>query len=209
MSPKKAEPTPGSRERILEAALELFSTKGFSATGVRDIAAVAGVNLAMINYHFGSKAGLLQTVLDDFFDEYALLGGRFQAEPSEARPMRDVLAGYLTEIINLFRRREREVRILFLELHREDPSMTDYKARRMREIILPLIAKMQRTVGSPLPAEFLGPQVGGPLLFHFLLKPLVSRVLGATFDDDYYGRLPKVMAALILDGVNGTRDLKL
>jgi hypothetical protein len=79
----------------------------------------------------------------------------------------------------------------------------------MRDIILPLITRMQKAVGSPLPPEFLGPQVGGPLLFHFLLKPLVSRILGADFNDEYYRRLPKVMAALIINGVAGTKDLEL
>ncbi len=48
---------------ILEAAEVLFATKGFVGTSVRDIAANAGVNVAMISYYFGSKEKLLQTLL--------------------------------------------------------------------------------------------------------------------------------------------------
>lgn len=48
--------------RIIDVAEQLFATKGFSGTSVRDIALEAGVNLAMISYYFGSKEKLLEAV---------------------------------------------------------------------------------------------------------------------------------------------------
>ncbi len=48
----------GTREAIRAAASVLFAQKGFDATGVRDIAAAAGVNPALVIRHFGSKEGL-------------------------------------------------------------------------------------------------------------------------------------------------------
>lgn len=50
------------KNSILEAAIKLFSTKGFDASSVRDIAESAGVNLAMISYYFGSKEKLLESL---------------------------------------------------------------------------------------------------------------------------------------------------
>jgi AcrR family transcriptional regulator len=47
------------RESILCAAEELFSTNGFSAVSVRDIAQAAGANPGSVTYHFKTKAGLL------------------------------------------------------------------------------------------------------------------------------------------------------
>jgi AcrR family transcriptional regulator len=47
-----------SRDDILDAATTIFADKGFDATSVREICATAGVNIAAVNYHFGSKAGL-------------------------------------------------------------------------------------------------------------------------------------------------------
>jgi AcrR family transcriptional regulator len=44
---------------VLEAAERLFALRGFQNVSVRDITAEAGVNLASVNYHFGSKDGLL------------------------------------------------------------------------------------------------------------------------------------------------------
>lgn len=49
--------------RLLDAAEELFSQNGFVGTSVRDIAAKANVNIAMISYYFGSKDQLLQRLL--------------------------------------------------------------------------------------------------------------------------------------------------
>ena len=48
-----------TRDRVFLAAERLFALNGFQAVSVRDITAEAGVNLAAVNYHFGSKDGLL------------------------------------------------------------------------------------------------------------------------------------------------------
>jgi len=52
------------REHILLVAEELFAGKGFDGTSVRDIAHLAGVNLAMISYYFGSKENLLKELIE-------------------------------------------------------------------------------------------------------------------------------------------------
>ncbi len=52
--------TPGVRERILATAQELFAEQGYAGTGTRAIAQAAGVNLALIHYHFGSKRELFK-----------------------------------------------------------------------------------------------------------------------------------------------------
>ncbi len=50
---------PNMREAILAAAEELFSTNGFNAVSVRDIAHAAGANPGSVTYHFKTKDGLL------------------------------------------------------------------------------------------------------------------------------------------------------
>src|SRR6266513_1205157 len=52
-----------TKERILDAAEGLFMEHGFDATSLRSITATAAVNLAAVNYHFGSKEELFQAVL--------------------------------------------------------------------------------------------------------------------------------------------------
>lgn len=52
-----------TRERLLEAAMDTFADRGFAGTTTRAICEAAGVNLALLNYHFGSKLGLWAAVV--------------------------------------------------------------------------------------------------------------------------------------------------
>jgi AcrR family transcriptional regulator len=52
-----------TKTRILDAAEQLFMEHGFEATSLRSLTTAAGVNLAAVNYHFGSKEELFQSVL--------------------------------------------------------------------------------------------------------------------------------------------------
>jgi len=52
------------KESILDAAEKLFSEMGYDGTSTRNISAKAGVNMAMLNYYFGSKDGLYKSVLE-------------------------------------------------------------------------------------------------------------------------------------------------
>lgn len=54
--------------KILRAAIELFSKKGYGATSIRDIAKLAGTNIASLNYHYGSKENLFNTVVKRQFE---------------------------------------------------------------------------------------------------------------------------------------------
>ena len=52
-----------ARARLIEAAMELFAGRGYEGTSVRDLATAAGVNVAAVSYHFGSKDALYQETL--------------------------------------------------------------------------------------------------------------------------------------------------
>ena len=53
-----------TKTKIIESAEELFAIDGFHHTTLRAITTRAGVNLAAVNYHFGSKEALLEAILD-------------------------------------------------------------------------------------------------------------------------------------------------
>ncbi|PID41529.1 MAG: TetR family transcriptional regulator [Proteobacteria bacterium] len=58
-------------DRILDAAEQLFAERGFSETSLRMITSKAGVNLAAVNYHFGSKNDLIQAVFARFLSPFS------------------------------------------------------------------------------------------------------------------------------------------
>lgn len=58
-----------TRQRILGAAEELFAERGFAGASLRQVTAAAKVNLAAVNYHFGSKDNLIEEVFRRRLDE--------------------------------------------------------------------------------------------------------------------------------------------
>src|SRR5690606_25016555 len=60
-------------DRILDAAEVLFAERGFSETSLRLITSKAKVNLAAVNYHFGSKNALIQAVFARFLHPFTTL----------------------------------------------------------------------------------------------------------------------------------------
>lgn len=88
-----------TRERLLEAARAVFSEHGFQGATVREICRRAEANVAAVNYHFGSKDGLLAEALN--FNqlrvlqvENAQLGGCPQAR------LRQFVHGLLTMLLD-------------------------------------------------------------------------------------------------------------
>jgi len=95
----------GTKELILDAAESLFATEGYHGTSIRAITNEAGVNLASINYHFGSKEALLEAL---FEYRYAPLNSLrtegIKAVMSEARSkgtppgVRDILEAFIAPL---------------------------------------------------------------------------------------------------------------
>ncbi|MGH8265515.1 MAG: TetR/AcrR family transcriptional regulator [Steroidobacteraceae bacterium] len=54
----------GTRQKILDAAEKLFAKRGFHGVSIRNITKMAGVDVALANYHFGPKKDLLAAVLE-------------------------------------------------------------------------------------------------------------------------------------------------
>ena len=102
MSIRSIKPQHETRTRILDAAEELFMQHGFEGTSMRHLTARAGVNLAAVNYHFGSKEELFRAVVrrvmapvtDEHRQRIEKLEGR---EPS----VKELLEGFVTPFTRL------------------------------------------------------------------------------------------------------------
>jgi AcrR family transcriptional regulator len=57
-----------TKQRLLDAAGEVFSTQGFKAATVRTICRMARANVAAVHYHFGGKEGLYAALLTEAFE---------------------------------------------------------------------------------------------------------------------------------------------
>jgi AcrR family transcriptional regulator len=92
-----------TKERILAAAEVLFAQRGFEGASLRQLTAAAGVNLAAVNYHFGSKDKLVEQVFRRRLD--ALNASRLAALSRIAgaadTTVEDVLEAYIRPALDL------------------------------------------------------------------------------------------------------------
>ncbi|MEO8616967.1 MAG: helix-turn-helix domain-containing protein, partial [Luteolibacter sp.] len=56
-------PESGPKRTLLNAAEQLFATKGFESVSVRDVTQSVKMNVAAVNYHFGSREQMLSLVI--------------------------------------------------------------------------------------------------------------------------------------------------
>src|SRR5262245_24759529 len=61
---------PSSAERILTKSLELFAVKGYDATSVREICEAAGITRPTLYHFYGSKDGVLQSLVTSGFERF-------------------------------------------------------------------------------------------------------------------------------------------
>ncbi|ONI67953.1 hypothetical protein BWI15_33350 [Kribbella sp. ALI-6-A] len=91
----------GNREALLEGAKLCLRDKGYTRTTARDIANAAGVSLAAIGYHFGSKDALLNEAMRQALGEWsAELGRTMSAEPAAGGAPQDRFAATWASVID-------------------------------------------------------------------------------------------------------------
>lgn len=93
--------TESPRELIKRHAIRLFAHNSFTGTSVREIAKAADVNIAAINYYFGSKEGLLESLFKEFSaNQQSKLTGVLQA-PNSVDEFRDRLREFVRRFFQL------------------------------------------------------------------------------------------------------------
>lgn len=192
------------KTRILDAAIELFAQKGYSATGMRELARRADVNLAMINYHFGSKQKLLEAVFDVFFERHSnAVQTVLQLDGTPEQRIRSAIR----RLITLFRERPDLVRVAFAELPFDVPEFADYKANRIKTMLGRLLGEVLPLAAAQSPREFvpemMAPALMGMIVFHFLMRPVLQGLFETAFDDSFYDAYPDRIADLFLFGILG------
>jgi AcrR family transcriptional regulator len=141
-----------TKDRILDAAEHAFSERGFGGVSLRSIIAGAGVNLAAVHYHFGSKEELLKAVIRRRVgpvnaERLALLEAHERAAGSGPLDLDKVLEAFLLPTFRMARQEggDRIVRLagrLYLE---------DVLPRLMAQDFGPFIARFEGALRRALP----------------------------------------------------------
>ncbi|MCB0998953.1 MAG: TetR/AcrR family transcriptional regulator [Acidimicrobiales bacterium] len=176
-----------ARDRILAAALDLFSERSFDGATTRAIAERAGVTQPLLNYHFSSKDELWRAAVDGLFEALGeSLRGRQEGlrgvdEPTTARLM-------IREFIWFSARNPQLHRIITQECKFDGPRMdhlVEHHIRPLYERTVSLLRSLsERGVIARIPAEHLYYVITGAGPSMFVLGPECRRLTGLEPTDD-------------------------
>ncbi|WP_456386886.1 TetR/AcrR family transcriptional regulator [Desulfolithobacter sp.] len=191
-----------SRERIVKAAVQLFARHGFAGTGLRELASAAGVNLAMINYFFGSKKELLKEILDTFLAGYLDLARR-ELTGNEELEVR--LDRFVRSAVTYFASHRDYLLVTITELPHDDPEIIEYKATWGRQIMEIMEKEVCRHLSTHT-GERISPVVIGPILTsmmasRFLFAPVMEQVRPEQEGVLETGEYQEIISRIILRGL--------
>lgn len=139
---KKAAPAseaPDRRQNILLAAEKLFGLRGFHAVSIRDIAAEAGVPLALVGYYFGAKHELYHAIFESWQGSIDQRLAALRAAAGDLRAkdtLERILAAWIDPLVELARHPEGQYYALMAA--RDLASPTPESERAQREFFDPM-----------------------------------------------------------------------
>lgn len=135
-----------TRSEILGIALEQFSTRGFDAVSVRDIADAAGVNHAMIRYYFGNKENLWRASVTQLFDRF--MEGVALPDPASDAFSIDAVKQYIRNYVRYCAAHPEHARLMMQEANRDSERlqwMAETFVRPRHDRSVPLIRYVSET----------------------------------------------------------------
>ena len=143
-----------TRVRILDAAETLFADKGLEATSMRSLTTLAQVNLAAVNYHFGSKEGLIVAVYARRLGpvNQERLAQLDALERKMAKPSVElILLAYIAPVMRLIHDHNRGGEIFMRLLGRALYEPGAYLAQLFREEMEPVLNRFTMALQRCLP----------------------------------------------------------
>lgn len=159
-----------TKQRILDAALELFSTQGFEATSIAQIADAVGVRKASLYSHFDSKQDILDRLIESIMEDYAKHSARSLADRIGDELDPDGVVRLVTEQIRYTVHDEhvsRARKMLTIEQYR-NPQLAELKTKQSYTDVLAFAeALMERLVSEgrlkPLDTQMMAAQFSFPI----------------------------------------------
>lgn len=190
---------PATKQAVYDAAVRLFARKGFAATGMRELSREAGVNLAAVNYFYGSKKGLLKAILDDFFTGIlTMLSEDLAGDDTPEVKLRRLVAA----LARYYASARNEMLIALAELPHDDPDITEFKAQWFPK----LHGLFQDNLGaaaSRVPPGIIAPAMVGLVASRFLFLPLMEKALPPEALRQAEEVYPDMVAELFVNGFSG------
>lgn len=205
-----------SKRNLLDAAEQLFADRGFDAVSVRDITQLAKANVAAVNYHFGSRDGLIATVVTRYItpvneDRLARLENLERKWAGKAGPVEELIDAFVRPLISTVRRSDLSERLFYKLIGRifsmqaqGIPAAVEEQLRVLSDRFTRAFAKSLPTVGPEELAwriHFLVGAMIHMLMQQELLHRISNGVSGTPGMDATLGRFIRFAASGLREGV--------
>lgn len=199
---------PEARAKILAAAERLFAEHGFAGVGIRQIAAAAGVNGAMIHYYFGNKERLYRAIIEN---AAATVRGLISEALASATSLEERLArfvkayaGYLFGHPHLARILSREMLAGGQQIMEIIPKYAATNYGMLREAMR---EGVRRGELRELDVDLAPISLIGMIIVFQIIRPLIALGLGnIQFDERFIERLAAHTVKLFLNGAASPPD---
>lgn len=169
-----------AREALLTAAHELMAEKGYPRVTLREVAERAGVQPALVNYHFGGKDGLLRSVVASVAGK--MLSRIEQTVSGEGTPeerIRELVHGVVQAITAApYAPRLIAEQVLFADGGVIEEFVEDFARPNLAAIGSLLDDGREMGRLRAVDSRFLVPAMVGACIFFFLGSPIIRRLYG-------------------------------
>lgn len=179
-----------TREALVLAGLELFGERGYHAASSRALAEKAGVNQALIGYHFGGKRGLYLAVFEHILEgfthgvgpRFTELEARLDAGAADPEALLDALLAIVDRFVDLFAAPESKAWAMLVVREQQDPSEAfDLVWKRMMgrslELLTRLVATLRGRETDAVEVRMLVLAIVSQVLFFRVARTTAVRVL--------------------------------
>ncbi|MFT4055068.1 MAG: TetR family transcriptional regulator [Novosphingobium sp.] len=185
-----AAPVQSGAERLLAVAIEAFGSRGFAGTSVREIAAAAQVDPALIKHQFGSKADLWHAAVDT-------VSARLLAELAPVQTIADqgtarapdALAEAVAHLVDVTCDNPLIARFVLTEIAQQD-ARSDYVFEKLvapiHAMLIPLVAATGSDRGDGFDADMAFLAFNGAIVTSVAARPFLARMAGQLGDDSYF-----------------------
>lgn len=192
------------RGELLQAARKLFLGNEFKAVSIRQIAAAAGVNGAMVSYYFGSKQGLYLAMVDELLQKLQEDLGELQSG-SEL-----TIARFSSTYCALLAANPWWPNFMVREVLFSDGAIRAAVIQKISSVFAPkLLQAIQREISAQQFRADLNPALSllalmGMTVFPFVAKPMIEQVLGIKVDAAFAAALSAHNTQLFLHGAQNS-----
>ncbi|BCU79151.1 TetR/AcrR family transcriptional regulator [Luteolibacter sp. LG18] len=149
-------PESGAKLKLVEAAEALFAERGFESVSVRDITKKAAMNIASVNYHFGSRDGLVAAVMTRYItpineERIVRLDALERRWSGKSVPIEEVLEAFVRPMVTQIRRSELSERLFLKLVGRMFGEQGGAMPPVMVEQFKVIVARFVKTLSKSLP----------------------------------------------------------